>query len=73
MSIICQETIQEDLNSTLFSRLEEKYILSFTNYIVEKHEIVNLIFDENSQIDESNSPLENIIERIKNTSDMTWR
>ena len=47
-SLYCQEKIHEELSTSIFKNVEEKYSRSFTMYIIEKHEVLSLIFDNSS-------------------------
>ena len=71
----CQQKIEEDLSASIFRNLEEKYSQIFASYIIEKHEVLSLKYDEESSGRESSkdTPLALIMERMKATDHLKWR
>ena len=45
----CYQKIVDDLQTTIFRNIEQYYSESFADYIIEKHEVLSLIYDANSQ------------------------
>jgi hypothetical protein len=73
VSVLCETKLVEELSSTLFRNIELTYSHSFANYIIEKHEILSLVFDNNSIKNTEEEPLVQILERVKSDDNLRWR
>lgn len=69
----CEEKIVEELSIGIFRNIEHSYCQDFANYILEKHEILNLKFDPKSEKAQGEEPLIDIMERIKRSDSLKWR
>lgn len=70
----CSQQITDMLSSTIFRNIEQFYSESFADYILEKHEVLSLVFGQsNSKKYSEDEPLIDIMERIKNSKSVKWR
>lgn len=50
VAAVCEQKLIEDLSSSLFCNIDLPCVQQFANYILEKHEVLSLVYDDTSSL-----------------------